>query len=274
MPLTFDPNFIDFDEQVTSPSTPDANIVRIYVKSDGKFYRKNDAGVEEEIGNVTEFISALFAEGSAPATPAVGKVIIYAKADGKVYSKDDAGVETLMSGGESRVGLIATGSMSGLSAVIISSIPATYTQLVLSVQARSNNATEDFMTVRVGNGAIDTLATNYARIGLFATGATPSSNGDSGVVANLISNCSIGSATVPNRYSYLHMVLPFYNSGIFKNVHYTHNTSIATSPSDQKFVSGAGYWLTNSIIDTIGIYANASTFATNSTYSLIGIKGS
>lgn len=47
--------YIDFDE-AAAPATPAANRTRIYVKSDGKLYQKDDAGTETDLA----------ATGSAP----------------------------------------------------------------------------------------------------------------------------------------------------------------------------------------------------------------
>ena len=270
MALTFDPNYLEFDEQVASPATPATGVVRIYVKNDGKFYRKDDTGVEREIGAVTDFLSAIFTEGIAPSTPASGKVATYAKTDGLMYSKDDAGNETLMSGGVSAVKLIASGSLAGVSGVTISSIPAIYTHLKLVIYARSNHSSEDFITVRVGNGGVDALAASYARSALSIIGTTPTGAGDNAAAANLLTLCSANFNTSANRFSTTIMEFPYYLAPAFKTAHYTHAASIGVAVADQKLVIGRGHWLSSSAIDTIGVLVLSSTFATNSVYSLFG----
>ncbi len=42
-------NYLDFNEE-TAPATPAANTVRMYPKSDGKFYKKDDTGIETQLG--------------------------------------------------------------------------------------------------------------------------------------------------------------------------------------------------------------------------------
>jgi hypothetical protein len=82
-----------------STSTPAANRVTVYAKSDGLLYSKDDAGAETALGagsgisDQGEFTYLDAEEDDAPGTPASGFVRIYAKADGRVYSKDDGGVE-------------------------------------------------------------------------------------------------------------------------------------------------------------------------------------
>lgn len=103
-----------------APATPSANQVKLYAKSDGLLYSKDDAGAETLVSGGAGGLSdhnhtgggdggdldapiidgyAVFNEESAPSTPSSGTVAVYAKADGLMYSKDDAGTETLMSGG-------------------------------------------------------------------------------------------------------------------------------------------------------------------------------
>lgn len=43
---------------IASPSTPAAGTVKVYAKSDGKIYRKDDAGTEAELGGGAGSLSA------------------------------------------------------------------------------------------------------------------------------------------------------------------------------------------------------------------------
>ncbi len=104
----------------SAPATPAANRAVLYVKSDGLFYSKDDAGTETLVsggaGGLTDHNHttggdggdldapvidgyAIWNEESAPSTPGAATVAVYAKSDGLMYSKDDAGTETLMSSG-------------------------------------------------------------------------------------------------------------------------------------------------------------------------------
>lgn len=53
MAVTINTDNLDFGELSSSPATPSAGRVRIYAKNDGKFYRKDDAGTETELGLAT-----------------------------------------------------------------------------------------------------------------------------------------------------------------------------------------------------------------------------
>lgn len=111
--------FVDVAE-AAAPGTPAAAHVRLYAKSDGLLYQKDDAGLETGLAGggsladhnhtaaggdggdldgaaVGDFLE--FAEVAAPSTPAAGLVRLYAKADGSFYQKDDAGTETGLAGG-------------------------------------------------------------------------------------------------------------------------------------------------------------------------------
>lgn len=263
---------IQLNEQAASPATPPSGTVSFYAKTDGKVYRKNSAGVETEIGIPSDFNSVLLNEISPPATPASGKVIIYAKSDGLVYSKDDAGVETLMSGGESRTKLIASGTPTS-SSFTISSIPNTYAHLKLYIYARSTHSSEDFLNMVVGNGTVDTSASNYARNGISVTGTTVTGLGDSGSIANLLSNCSAGISSFPNRFSFTIVDFINYTGSFHKGITFLHKASIGTAVSDQKFVTGGGHWLSTSAIDTVRVSLGIGNFASGSRYELYGILG-
>lgn len=49
MAIKLAPDAFDFPE-VAAPATPDTGYIRVYGKSDGKMYKKDDAGVETELG--------------------------------------------------------------------------------------------------------------------------------------------------------------------------------------------------------------------------------
>lgn len=103
--------------EAAAPGTPAAGIVRLYAKTDGLLYSKDDAGAETGVTGTPDHNHtaaagdggdldapvidgyAIFNEESAPSTPASGTVALYAKSDGLLYSKDDAGAETPVSGG-------------------------------------------------------------------------------------------------------------------------------------------------------------------------------
>ena len=82
-----------------APATPDAGQVKLFAKTDGLLYSKDDAGSESRVSGgsgVTDegaFTYLDATEAAAPATPASGYARIYAKTDGRIYSKDDAGTE-------------------------------------------------------------------------------------------------------------------------------------------------------------------------------------
>lgn len=73
--------FIDFEE-VAAPSTPASGYTRVYAKSDGKLYRKDDGGTEAELGggSVTP-ASTVTSETTFGISPAVGVGTDYARQD-------------------------------------------------------------------------------------------------------------------------------------------------------------------------------------------------
>lgn len=268
MALTIDPNYFDLDEQGSSPATPDTNVVRIYVKSDGKFYRKDDTGVEVEIGNVTEFTTATFLEGSTPSTPASGKIALYGLTNGLLYSIDDAGVQSLVSGAMQP---LASGSLAGISSLNISGIPTTYTSLRLMVIARTTNASEEFIALQVGNGSIDSTAANYLRSCFELINTTITGFSDN-ATANLLYRTGLGASGGGNLFATTIIDFPYYAGAEHKNIHYTHKSSTSSATSTQKVIIGAGTWRgAPNAINIINLSAS-SNFATNSSYALWGIR--
>jgi C1q domain len=104
---------VTFNDQASTPSNPAAGFYKYYVKTDGKYYILNSAGVEVAVvtesgtatltnktltGPVIDVIN-LDDQGSTPATPASGIVKFYAKTNNKVYTLNSAGTETEVGAG-------------------------------------------------------------------------------------------------------------------------------------------------------------------------------
>ncbi len=102
---------------------------------------------------------------SAPATPDTSDWKIYFKSDG-LYVVDDAGTETgpLGTGGGGSCDLVQLDEVelgSAQASISFSSIAGTYRDLLIVGELRSDSATtSDGISVRVGNGTVDTGA-NY-----------------------------------------------------------------------------------------------------------------
>lgn len=149
----------DFDEE-SAPATPAANTVRVYAKSDGKMYSKDDAGVE----------SALTSASAATATT-TGTVTSYVPViqdATKVVSNSDETVDT----GEG-IFLFSTG---GTNRVL--TLPAASTNKGRTLQVKkTDSGTGAVVITRAGSDLIDgattqTIYTQYGHATLVSDGVS------------------------------------------------------------------------------------------------------
>ncbi|HRF97745.1 MAG TPA: hypothetical protein PLZ51_21205, partial [Aggregatilineales bacterium] len=95
---------------------------------------------------------------------------------------------------------ITHGSLAGISSTTISSIPTTYEHLKLYIIARTSSATEEFLSLRVGNGGVDAIGTNYSRTTITLVNTTVGGFTDV-ATANLLVGASLGVSSGGNAYS-------------------------------------------------------------------------
>lgn len=87
--------------EIATPATPTADHHKIYFKSDGKFYRLNDAGTEVEVGaNGAQPYYDFDDQASAPSNPASGFGRMYYDADKTLRLLDNAGNNRLRIAGK------------------------------------------------------------------------------------------------------------------------------------------------------------------------------
>jgi hypothetical protein len=148
--------------------------------------------------------------------------------------------------------------------VTFSSIPGTYTDLVLVIASLNNTATNTSFQFQVGNGSIDTGA-NYSLTELFGTGSAASSDRASNDTAAYLNGPGIGTSTnIPNLY-------------ITNLMNYSNTTTYKTflgrgGNSEKNLVATVNLWRSTSAINTIKIFQSANNMAAGSTFTLYGIK--
>lgn len=160
---------------------------------------------------------------------------------------------------------IATSTLATAAAsVTFSSIPATYTDLVLVVASLNNTATNTSFQFQVGNGSVDT-GTNYSLTELFGTGSAASSDRASNDTAAYLNGPGIGTSTnIPNLY-------------ITNLMNYSNTTTYKTflgrgGSAEKNLVATVNLWRSTAVINTIKIFQSANNMATGSTFTLYGIK--
>jgi hypothetical protein len=146
-----------------------------------------------------------------------------------------------------------------VSTITFSSIPATYTDLVI-VSNYGNDSAGNY-AIRVGNGSVDT-GSNYSRTCFYGTGSAPGSFPESNQtylnLGNSNTSITCNSITQFNNYA---------NTTTFKSFLDRSNATSATLSLN------ACLWRSTNAINTIQLFSpTSSNFLAGSTFSLYGIK--
>ena len=151
----------------------------------------------------------------------------------------------------------------GAANVTFSSIPATYTDLVLKASARSTVA-EDTFGIRFNSDS----GSNYPYRGLEGNGSTPRSFSGTNTLVGLgrMSQSSFTASTFGNNEFYI----PNYTSSNYKSVSIDAvNENNATTAIAEL---AAGLWNSTAAISNIQVIPSSGNFAQYSTFTLYGIS--
>jgi hypothetical protein len=150
--------------------------------------------------------------------------------------------------------------------ITFTSIPTTYTDLVVVVNGSASYGTPDRTTLalRVGNGSLDTTSI-YSQTGVYGNGSTASSSrgtGQSYIFTGVISEKN--GTTIVNFQNYS-------NTTTYKTILSRGNSLGSTASQDVGLT--VGLWRSTSAINTIQFYTNDGTnYSSGTTFSLYGIK--
>jgi hypothetical protein len=159
--------------------------------------------------------------------------------------------------------LIASNTLvSTTSSLTFSSIPNTYTDLVLVCSARA--ATNASMTIQF-NG--DT-ASNYSYTVLDGDGATPSSNRQSNVSAIQLASWSIGMGSTTGPSQVIANILGYSSTATFKSV--LTRSSVVNVGGSMGIDLFGGTWRSTAAVTSLTV--NGNTLAVGSTFRLYGIE--
>lgn len=164
-----------------------------------------------------------------------------------------------MAAGSTYTPIATTTLASAAASYTFSSIPSTYTDLVLISSANVNTATAN-ITVRVGNGSVDT-GTNYSNTFLYGTGSAAGSSRNS--TANVM---YLGAAGTGSEFS----------TSIMSFQNYANTTTYKSILSRFQWVSTTvystvGMWRSTSAINTISLISDGANFNIGTTFTLYGI---
>lgn len=160
---------------------------------------------------------------------------------------------------------IATTTLgSAASSVTFSSIPGTYTDLILVVNGSSTAGTGS--RLRIGNGSVDT-GSNYSFTFLEGTGSGTNSFRNSNVAYIQMNNYSQFAPSPTYNTTEIVQIMNYANTTTYKTVMNRSNLA-------QTGVSAmVGLWRSTSAINVITYYcSNATTFEAGFTATLYGVK--
>lgn len=153
---------------------------------------------------------------------------------------------------------IATYTLLGsASSYTFSSIPTTYTDLVLVMTATQGAGTSVYC--QVGNGSVDT-GSNYSYTGLYGSGSAAGSARASNQTGAYLGY--LGSTTIYNAINHF---MNYSNTTTYKTILNRKNQS------DQYVEADVALWRSTAAINTIKIYPQSGNFDAGSTFTLYGI---
>lgn len=153
--------------------------------------------------------------------------------------------------------------------ITFSSIPQTYTDLLLVYSARTNEASAYNDTKITFNGSTSAV---YSATLLYADTTTSGSLRDSGA-SNLGRNYIDGNSATANTFASAELYIPNYTGSINKVIGATSVTENNTTTNSTTLTAAtAGLWRDTSAITSISIAAQGSTlFVSGSRFDLYGI---
>jgi len=168
--------------------------------------------------------------------------------------------------------LIASNTVgsSSISSFSFSSIPATYTDLVVKASTRCDGAVIDVLgALRFNNDA----GSNYQDIEIYGNGSSANSTSHSTSFSYVIN--TTGTSATSNTFGNSEIYIPNYTSSNYKS--FSNDSTPETNGST--FTSGqallAGLWKSTSAINSITFFPGGGyNFVQYSTFYLYGIKNS
>jgi len=166
--------------------------------------------------------------------------------------------------------LIASNTLSSSAAsVTFSSIPATYTDLVLKMSVRTDNAViSSFINLEFNNVG----GTSYSRTLLRGSGSAASSNRNSLQSEISLQTAGSGASSTSNTFSNTEVYIPSYL--VSQNKPLSATSGAENNATEAYVTTFAGLWTNTNAITQIKITANGENFVSGSSFFLYGIKNS
>ena len=172
-----------------------------------------------------------------------------------------------MAAGSTYTPIATTTLGSSASSYTFSSIPQTYTDLVLVLNGYGAVTDGSSIVGEVGNNSLDTGA-NYSMTRLSGSGSTASSGRASGTNFIRFANLTGQSTSSSNPTSLIINFMNYSNTTTFKTILNRVNQINGSYPGVEALVN---LWRSTSAINIIKLYPYASSFAAGTTLTLYGI---
>lgn len=153
------------------------------------------------------------------------------------------------------------------SSVTFTSIPSTYTDLIVACSARFGSASGS--KIRFNSDS----ASNYSLTYLIGQSSSAGS-GRITSAASIYNNLIWGDATISNQFTpYTINIMSYANASVFKTLLWEYGTGGGLQGSNSEVGRIVGLWRSTSAISSIELSPwNATTYQAGSTFSLYGIK--
>ena len=151
--------------------------------------------------------------------------------------------------------------------VTFSSIPNTYTDLLLKVSPRTN-ITQVAWTLRMN---LNSSTSNYTNIAVQGSGSSTNSYNENAPFGGV----SVGANATANTFSNIEIYIPNYTSSNYKS--YSIDSVTENNATEAYATLIAGLWSDTSVISSIKFELTGATpndFVSGSTFYLYGIKNS
>jgi hypothetical protein len=151
--------------------------------------------------------------------------------------------------------------------VTFSSIPATYTDLLLKISSRNNDIYNEIHFRFNGN-----TGSNYSGRNLYGTGSAAVSSSSSSLTS--LQNLTVQSVSTQtaNTFGNTELYIPNYTSSNNKSV--SADGVQENNATSAQAMLGAGLWAQSAAITSIEAFPSIGSFVTHSTFYLYGIKNS
>ena len=167
--------------------------------------------------------------------------------------------------------LISSNTLSSSAAsVTFSSIPSTYTDLVLRVSARTDeSAVKTTMKVNINN---DTTSGNYSSTTLYTQNGTTVTSIRNNTATYLYPYYADGATATSNTFNSFELYIPSYTASQKKPL----SASIAREDNTTAVDLGvvANLWQGTAAVSSLQLDANGTNFVSGSSFYLYGIKNS